>query len=231
MASVRLGPLVDDIRGSVADVTFGRNIGGLFARERTIPTQPSSSDRDQCQAGMAAIMTAWSATLTQAQRDGWMEYGRIHLLPNKWGDLGKRPGHLHFLRSNIQRYRVTSTIDYLDAPTRAPAHLPTFTFTADASLNTIVINLPPANYPSPPNYSRLYAFAGHDISAGRVFYNGPWRYIGWNQYSFGSWAFDPWSRPYPWTLTATHHVYARLVFTYPDGAVSFASQHMETVVP
>lgn len=212
-------------------MTFGRNMGGIFARARTAPSQPASAERDLRQAALTAIMTAWSATLTQAQRDTWTQYGRKYLMPNRWGTPGTRPGILHFFRSNLQRYRVTTTIDYLTAPSAPIPHPPTFTFTADDSANNFVVDLPPTNYLVVPNYTRLYAYAGHDLSPGRVFYNGPWRYIGWNQFSFGSWAFDPWTLAYPWTLTAGDHVYCRLVITDPEGATSSAHQVMETVVP
>lgn len=231
MASVRLGSVVADIRGSVGEETYGRNLGGIFVRARTTPSQPASAERDLRQAAIAAIMAAWSGTLTQTQRDGWMQYGRTHLLPNKWGTLGKRPGHLHYLRCNVQIYRVIASALFSNAPARAPIYPPTFTLTADASLNTIAIDVPPTNYLTPRTTLRLYAYAGHVLNIGRVFYNGPWRYMDWNTYVAGSWVKDPWSMAYPWTLTAGKRVYARLVAQYNTGEISHAHQAPTIIVP
>ena len=136
MATARLGSVVTDIRGSIGQQTYGRGPGGIFIRNRTIPEQPPSDERDIRQAAWAAITQAWSGGLSQAERDTWNSYARQHPIPDRWGQPRSLSGICHFNRCNVQRYREDLAITAAVAPLQPPPPMPSFTFTTtiDAAL-------------------------------------------------------------------------------------------------
>ncbi len=71
MAKISFGALISEARNKVGDVVFTRNHSGPVVRMWVKPIQPTSTTRAAVQAAMRALMLAWSATLTQTQRDGW----------------------------------------------------------------------------------------------------------------------------------------------------------------
>jgi len=230
MVTVRTGSLVHDLRGSIAQQTFGRNQGGLFARERVMPHQDPSADRTQRKNAMTAISRAWSGILTEAQRQTWIEYGRKYLLPDRWGRPKAMSGICHFVRCNAQRYRVNPFITATTAPDEPPGPPPVFDFTADATANALTFDLGTFDYRGNPDELRIYWYAGHQCAAGRNFYNGPWRYVSWNMRDEGAWFYEPWFATHPWGLTEANRVWTRLVAELPDGATSIRHQESTTIV-
>lgn len=100
MALLKLGPMVADIRGSVGGVTFARNRGGAYARNRTAPLNPQSPRQVAVRTILAQLATAWTITLTQAQRDAWELYADNVPLPNSLGELRKVSGLAMYVRTN-----------------------------------------------------------------------------------------------------------------------------------
>lgn len=133
MATVKLGSVVSDIRGSIGDETYGRNQGGIFVRARVDPAQPSSTARDATQAAMTALSQAWSGSLSDAQRSTWRTYAQAFTLPDRFGRPKTLSPICHFIRSNAQRYRTDSTITAEIAPAQPPLPMPSFGFTAKAA--------------------------------------------------------------------------------------------------
>lgn len=71
MAKIMFGQGVAEMRGSNAGNTFSRNRGGSYSRNRSTPLNPQSARQTSVRNSLTTITTAWSSTLTQAQRDGW----------------------------------------------------------------------------------------------------------------------------------------------------------------
>lgn len=215
MASVRTGSLVVDIRGSVGSETYSRNSAGLYVRERTTPNDPGSDAQLGCRASMAALATAWSGTLSEAQREAWRKYGQQFPRLNTWGTPVLISGYAHFIRCGFTRHRLDATMPFLDPPPAAPLHPPAFSFAAWAVPNYIMPVLPPTNYDPPPMNLELFAYAGNQQPPGRTYYSTPYSYLGRELWD-GAWQSPPWIMIHHEDLLADKRVWIRLVAQMKD---------------
>ena len=119
MALIVPGPLVGDISGSVGGTTFARNAGGLYARRRTVPVNPSSTYQGTVRSALSSLVARWYTILTAAQREAWANYAAAVQLPNALGFLHNVPPLSHYIRSNVPRIQAdNAAIDVVDdAPT------------------------------------------------------------------------------------------------------------------
>lgn len=220
MATIRTGSIVSDIRGSVGSETYSRNPGGLYVKARSTPTQPASSHRDLTQLALTTITQAWSGTLTEAQRAGWRQYAKRWPIPNRLGQMIHVTGLNHFVRCNFYEFLSHTSVRNLNAPPSGPAHIPTFTFTANGTSNQVTIALPMTNYSPPPTEQRLYLFLGEGINSGRTYYSSPWRWSGYNWWSGSYWVNSPWTVSTPWPISAGNKIFAKIVTVLTDAETS-----------
>jgi len=220
MATLVPGSIVQDIRGSVGTETYSRNTGGLFVRNRTSPGQPESAERDLRQAAITAISQYWSGTLTEAQRQTWHTYAGQFPLPDRWGRPKQLSGYCHFVRSNVQRYRRTSTVSYAVAPTRPPLWPPGFSVIPTADSVYVKIMLPIPNYDPPPAPLSLMCFVGLQVPPGRSYFSSPYRYADYLDWNGAAWSNpDGWIAS--WAATAAgNKIWVRVVVTDYYGATS-----------
>lgn len=220
MANIKPTALVADISGSVHTETYARNRGGIYVRARTPPDQTPSPARTLAQAAMTACSQAWSATLTEVQRLSWRKYSAQHPRPNRWGiphDIG---GKNEFVRTNFIPWLEDEEINKETAPADPPPHAPDFEISTSAD-DTVDVDLPPTNFDPPPTNLEVYAFIGHDVSAGTNYYQGPWRYRGSNRWNGAAWIDgDPWELSTLEALTNGHKISLRLVAKLASGAMS-----------
>lgn len=99
MAIIRTGGIVGQISGSIAGTTYSHNKGGAYIRNRSIPTNPSSSAQMQARANLASVSTDWQ-NLTTAQRLAWEEWARQNPITNALGDTILKTGHQSFVGLN-----------------------------------------------------------------------------------------------------------------------------------
>ena len=88
-------------RGSVGGTTYSQNRGGLYAKSRAKPVQPNTAPQLNCQGACKAVSQAWSASLTQTQRNGWILYGQTNPVTNSLGNSVILAGNMMFNRVNI----------------------------------------------------------------------------------------------------------------------------------
>ncbi len=69
-----LSHVFTDLRGSVGDTTYSRGRNGLYARKKTVPTQPRSTAQRQVHARFTAITQGYRA-LSDAQQAAWRALG------------------------------------------------------------------------------------------------------------------------------------------------------------
>lgn len=210
------GSVIGDIRGSVGNQTYSRNQGGLYVRARpNVPFEPSE-EQLVCQATITALSRYWSAELTEDQRNDWRAYAHQHPQPDQFGHPHLVNGYTRFIQINFHYYRLWDNVHFPDAPSQPPLHPPIFTFTADASADTLDVPVPTSTYDPPFDGIRLYLFGGNDVSPGVNYYGGPWRYVGTNLHD-GGWDADPWTIDYPLDLVEGDKVFAKLIIQHDAG--------------
>jgi len=86
MALIKTGGLVNDIRGSQNGLTFSRNKGGAYVRQKVSPVQPVSPFSSLARAIFTSLSQAWATALTAAQRAAWVTFASTHTFVNVFGD-------------------------------------------------------------------------------------------------------------------------------------------------
>jgi hypothetical protein len=86
MASVKLGAIAQDIRGSLNGMVFSRNRGGQYVRQKVSPVQPVSPWSARSRAIFKSVAQRWSQVLTDEQRAAWSAFAALHPFLNVFGD-------------------------------------------------------------------------------------------------------------------------------------------------
>ena len=220
MAIIRPGSTITGIRGAVGDNVYSRNSAGPYIRSKGEWIQPDTQRQLDERNHLIALNTAWSATLSEADRESWRTYGRQHPTPNRFGALTGSSGISAYLRAASYRYRLDQTIPFHAAPPAGPLHPPIITFTADAALDEITIALPPGNYDPPFNGLRLYIFIGKPTTQGVMYFSSPWRYAATNLFT-DAWATTPWTFASPWPIASGQRTWADLLAQHDtEGQIS-----------
>ena len=322
MALVKTSGIIGDISGRLNDQVYLRTQGGLAVRGIGTWTQPDTHPQLAARAAMAAITSAWSATLNALQRAGWWTYARTHPGRNHWGERSNSNGYAAFVRHNFRAYLDSEVLQFPDCPGKPPIHRPQLAITIQANgalvltgtlspniVGTYVpgptyndhpswhcdtaagewflfwhsdrwylcdalayptspmwyawtvptaawqpyggatgtgsatwsyaaslarITTPPTNYPDPGALLTIYLYSGKPITAGRNFYNGPWRHVAtldpptphdvdetWLNWTWPVHATPP---PYSWPGDGSGHVRAYAVAQDAgSGAISQAN--------
>ena len=129
--------LVTQASGSLGGITFAHNKGGMYMRSRAIPTNPNSPEQAAVRGFLSELSTSWNGTLTQAQRDTWINYALNVPVIDRLGESIYISGLAHYLRSNVPRIQAALSI-ITDAPLGFT--LPTFanpTFTIDPATDEV----------------------------------------------------------------------------------------------
>jgi len=167
---------------------------------------------------MAAATQAWSATLTQAQRDGWNAYAaavpkqdalgfQIFLLGINW-----------FVAVNVLRIQDGEAL-LLAAPTilTGTSLTPPTINNIDVSEANVDFNITIADPWNDDAGGRLYVFASRGTNASREFFKGPFRLAG----SFsGTVAANPLTVGLPFAVAVGQKVWVRFIAQTVDGRLS-----------
>jgi len=98
MASIKLGAIASDIRGSIGGTVFSRNGGGAYAKQRVCPTNPNTAGQQLMRSVMSSMIAAWAA-LSAAVRSAWAVYATNVTLPNRLGDQINLSGYNMYTRT------------------------------------------------------------------------------------------------------------------------------------
>lgn len=225
MAVVKTGSLISDIRGSVGDETFSRNQGGLFVRTRTGPGGTPTPNQIAITDAMTDLSQAWSATLTDAQRDSWRQYAAQHPRRDQWGNPTLSNGYTRFISVNFAEYVRASAILRTSAPAAPPLPLPIYNMTMDIYTGTLTIVTPLIHPLDDDSNFRAYLYLGDDVGAGVNYYSAPFVYRSTNTKLLGTWSTSPW-RIYPtYSASGVRKRWTRLRVQNTDtGAISPVAQ-------
>lgn len=181
MALIQTGGGVATISGSIGGITYSRNRGGAYARNRTIPINPGSARQQTVRFALASLGARWVEVLTDAQRAGWETYAENVHLPNSLGQLRNVGGIGMYNRSNVPRISsiapVLTVID--DAPTIFD--LGTFTEPAadsvDAAADTVTWSFNPADEWATAVGGAMYVYGSRPQNSSINFFKGPYQII------------------------------------------------------
>ncbi len=101
---LKMGVIGNEASGKLgASVVFVPQAYGQIVRERVIPANPKTAFQTAQRGQFAQYSQAWSATLTEAQRNGWAAYGdKLPEKASRWKDKTfARRGQLAFIEANI----------------------------------------------------------------------------------------------------------------------------------
>lgn len=105
MASIKLGGIVSDIRGSIGGTVFSRNGGGAYAKARTKGTDPNTVAQQVARSIISGCWAAWNA-LTATVRTNWATYGANVAMINRLGDVINVSGYNMYCRTRAVMERL-----------------------------------------------------------------------------------------------------------------------------
>lgn len=170
--------ILSAVSGSMNGITFARNAGGAYIRNRSVPVNPGTDRQDAVRTALTSIASTWKYNLTQAQREAWRNFGANTQVQNRIGETITLSGIAAFQRVNLFRVSTLGQAIVMDAPAvNRPAPPPSFvsaTVTNDAGTVEIVVT---NNAAGTTNYSIAYYVSG-PLSEGIRFYRGPYITLG-----------------------------------------------------
>lgn len=108
-------PIFSQASGSIGGTTFSRNRGGMYTRNRAIPTNPNTPNQAAVRGYLGTAANAWTSLLSDAQREAWRSYGDETPVINRLGDETRLTGQQQFVRSFVAFSRAGQT-PVLNAP-------------------------------------------------------------------------------------------------------------------
>ena len=99
MAKIKFGALAAEVRGSISGVTFARNKGGAYIRNRTTPLDPSSSLQTASRITFRDAVSAWTDSLTLGQRLQWNYYAEQVPYTDVFGEQRYMTGQQRFVQA------------------------------------------------------------------------------------------------------------------------------------
>lgn len=101
MAILIPGAMVAEARGSIGGVTFSRNKGGLYAKNRVSGVNPQTTRQTDVRASFASLISDWGLILTGLQRTAWIDYAAASPILNRLGQSIFISGLNWFSRTNV----------------------------------------------------------------------------------------------------------------------------------
>jgi hypothetical protein len=177
MAIILPGPGIADIRGSIGGVTFARNAGGAYARNRTKPVNPRSEDQRARRAATSQLTTYWSDGLTEEQRQGWRDYASGTTWTNRLGQVITINGTAAFVRTNTIRLILGLAVQE-DAPGQpGTAATVTAEVAANDTTQKISISKPSAPWDDTDDNDYVLFFQAQPSNAGNPKARTGWKFL------------------------------------------------------
>lgn len=178
MATIKLGPAISDIRGSIGGTVFSRNGGGAYAKERIKGTDPRTALQQVVRSIMSGMISAWAA-LTSTVRGDWAVYASQVPFINRLGDSINLSGYNMYCRTKAICELINATV-----PAAAPTVMylgesdPSVVITPDASSKNVSIVFDNTLGWSGEVGGYLLCYQGKPQPATRNSYSGQYTYVG-----------------------------------------------------
>lgn len=213
-------PVVAGASGSIGGATYSRNRFGQYIRNRAVPVNPSSSFQQVVRNALSQLVTRWTETLTQAQRDAWDVYGQNVPVVNALGASINLTGQNWYIGNNIPR--LQAAIGVVDsAPTifdRGTFEIPVITINATA--DTIAVDFDNVAPPYNETGAGLLVFVSRPVNPSVNFFKGPYRFAGIILGNTTTPPSSPATFPLPFPVAAGNKVGVRVKAVRADGRAS-----------
>lgn len=221
MALVKFGAGIADMRGSIGGTVFARNRAGATARNRTKPTNPNTGLQQVVRQIITLLTTAWSATLSVAQRSGWSAYAAAVAWTNSLGEQQFLTGFNMFVRSNSARLQAGLAQVLTGPVTMSLAENdPTLAATMVASSGNISLTFDNTLGWAHETGGALLVKVGSPVKVTRNFFAGPWRYAGKVLGNTTTAPTSPQTIACPFTVAAGQRIFVECRITRADGRLS-----------
>jgi len=94
------GNAVQDARGKNNGNVYSKNRYGAYVRTKVTPVNRRTSFQTAVRAAFTAFSTAWSATLTEAQRQSFSAFAALHAFTNIFGEKRFLDGKAMYIKLN-----------------------------------------------------------------------------------------------------------------------------------
>lgn len=115
-ASVKYTAVVDFMTGKINGTVFARNAYANYARSRSLPFNPQSSEQFNVRENFKQIVSSWHS-LSDSAREGWNLLGRSVSFSNKLGDPKNYTGFNMYGKINMQLLNIGESA-LIDAPVK-----------------------------------------------------------------------------------------------------------------
>jgi hypothetical protein len=177
MASIKLGSIASDIRGSIGGTVFSRNGGGAYAKQRIKGTNPNTAGQQLVRSIVSGFWLAWSL-LTAAVRTDWATYAANITLVNRLGDNINISGYNMYCRTKAIIERLGLTMPAAAPTTMAlPSSDPSIAVTPSAGGKTLSITFNNAMAWANQVGGELIIYQGRPQNATKNSYSGPFNII------------------------------------------------------
>lgn len=176
MALIKLGSLAQDVRGSQNGLTFSRNKGGAYVRQKVTPVNPNTSAQRGVRAAFAANSKLWSGTMTAAQRAAWVAYASTYPYTNIFGDSSVLTGlAMSMAKNQVLNQLAVAAIVQPPVDNSVAAIPAATTMTANHTTPIISIATPAQSAAADTDY---YVFMTPALPAGRNPSESTYRFVG-----------------------------------------------------
>lgn len=209
------------VSGSVGGLTYAHNKGGMYTRGRAIPTNPKTLQQQGVRNGLQLTSNAWSATLSQAQRDAWGVYAANVPIVDSLGESRNISGNSMYNRSNVPRIQVGLASVLAGPTTFTLATLTNPGVSGVASTGVISVTFTNTDAWATAVGGALLIYVSRPQSVGIKFFKGPYQYAGRVNGAVSPPA-SPGTVTSPFALTAGQRVFVQIRATNADGRLSAA---------
>lgn len=179
MALVKFGGGITGMSGSIAGNTFFRNRFGNCIRSRTKPVNPNSTRQNFVRTAMSYLAERWSAELTGPERIAWATYAAAIAMKNRLGETVFMTGFNHFIRSNVEaNTHGNPVVEAGPAVLTLPEKDAAFACSGSVATQLISVAFTEGTDWALEAGAIMYVYQGRPRSATRLFFAGPWQYLG-----------------------------------------------------
>jgi hypothetical protein len=165
--------------GKLGALVASRNRGGQYLRSRVTPVNPSTTFQQAVRNALRSLVSLWTSTLTDEQRNGWETYGSNVTVTDSLGDARTRTGQNWFIGNNTPRLQSgIARVD--DAPNvfnQGDTGDAVFDMTSDTA-GSLTLGTAPDGWSDSTNSQTLMLYISRPINASRNFLKLPTQLVG-----------------------------------------------------